>query len=67
MATRSARLPAVPPPAPAAAPIRRRIDEHGAAGADHVCIQALNSNEARPALPDTQLLAALAPKAHPSQ
>ncbi len=50
-----------------AAPIRRRNDEHCVAGADHVCIQALNPNEARPALPDTQLLAALAPKAQPSQ
>ena len=29
--------------------IRRRIDEHWAAGADHVCIQALNPDEATPA------------------
>jgi hypothetical protein len=49
-----------------AAPICRRIDEHRAAGAGHVCIQALNPNEARPALPDKQILAALAPKAQPS-
>jgi len=41
--------------------IRRRVDEHWAAGADHVCIQALNPNEATPALPDERLLAALAP------
>ncbi len=47
--------------------IRRRIDEHRAAGADHGCIQALNPNEARPALPDDQILAAFAPEAHPSQ
>jgi len=44
-----------------AASIRRRIDEHWAAGADHVCIQALNPDEATPALPDERLLAALAP------
>ena len=48
-----------------AAAIRRRVDEHWAAGADHVCIQALNPNEAMPALPDERLLAALAPKGHP--
>ena len=48
------------------AAIRRRLDEHWAAGADHVCIQALNPNEATPALPDERLLAALAPKGHPS-
>ena len=48
-----------------AATIRRRVDEHWAAGADHVCIQALNPNEAMPALPDERLLAALAPKGHP--
>ena len=46
-----------------AASIRRRIDEHWAAGADHVCIQALNPDEATPALPDERLLAALAPGA----
>ncbi|MDO8477085.1 MAG: hypothetical protein Q7W02_12995 [Candidatus Rokubacteria bacterium] len=51
----------------ATATIRRHIDEHWAAGAGHVCIQALNPNEARPALPDEQLLAALAPKAQPCQ
>jgi probable F420-dependent oxidoreductase len=44
--------------------IRRRVDEHWAAGADHVCIQALNPDEATPALPDERLLAAVA--AHPS-
>ena len=49
-----------------AATIRRRVDEHWAAGADHVCIQALNPNEAMPALPDERLLAALAPTGHPS-
>ena len=49
-----------------AAAIRRRIDEHWAAGADHVCIQALNPDEATPALPDERLLAALAPKGQPS-
>ncbi len=49
-----------------AATIRRRVDEHWAAGADHVCIQALNPDEAMPALPDERLLAALAPKGHPS-
>jgi probable F420-dependent oxidoreductase len=43
------------------AAIRRRIDEHWAAGADHVCIQTLNPNEATPGLPDERLLAALAP------
>jgi probable F420-dependent oxidoreductase len=48
-----------------AAHIRRRVDEHWAAGADHVCIQALNPDEAAPALPDERLLAALAP--HPSR
>lgn len=41
--------------------IRKRIDEHWAAGADHVCIQALNPDEATPALPDQRLLAAMAP------
>ena len=45
------------------AAIRRRVEEHRAAGADHVCIQALNPSEATPALPDEQLIAALAPKA----
>ena len=49
-----------------AAAIRRRIDEHWAAGADHVCLQALNPNEATPALPDERLLAALAPEGQPS-
>jgi len=48
-----------------AAGIRRRIDEHWAAGADHVCIQALNPDEATLALPDERLLAALAPKGQP--
>jgi len=43
------------------AAIRRRIDEHWAAGADHVCIQALNTDESKPGLPDERLLAALAP------
>jgi probable F420-dependent oxidoreductase len=48
-----------------AAAIRRRVDEHWTAGADHVCIQALNPDEATPALPDERLLAALAPATHP--
>jgi probable F420-dependent oxidoreductase len=48
-----------------AAGIRRRIDEHWAAGADHVCIQALNPDEATPGLPDERLLAALAPTGQP--
>jgi probable F420-dependent oxidoreductase len=47
------------------AAIRARVDAHWAAGADHVCIQALNPNEATPALPDERLLAALAPNARP--
>jgi len=50
-----------------AASIRRRVDEHWAAGADHVCIQALNPNESTPALPDERLLAALAPAGTPSR
>jgi probable F420-dependent oxidoreductase len=50
-----------------AAGIRRRIDEHWAAGADHVCIQALNPDEATPGLPDQRLLAALAPTGQPSR
>ena len=45
------------------AAIRRRVDEHWAAGADHVCVQALNPDEAAAALPDERLLAALAPAA----
>ena len=49
-----------------AATIRRRVDEHWAAGADHVCIQTLNPDETTPALPDERLLAAFAPAAHPS-
>lgn len=44
--------------------IRRRLDEHWAAGADHVCVQALNPDEATPAAPDERLLAALAPAGH---
>ncbi len=48
-----------------AAAIRRRIDEHRAAGADHVCIQTLHPNEATPGLPDERLLAALAPTSQP--
>jgi hypothetical protein len=39
--------------------IRRRIDEHFAAGADHVCVQALRSDEAPG--PDQALLERLAP------
>jgi probable F420-dependent oxidoreductase len=45
------------------ATIRRRVQEHWDAGADHVCIQALNPNEATPAVPDERLLGALAPSA----
>lgn len=41
--------------------IGRRVQEHWAAGADHVCIQALDPEEATPARPDERLLAALAP------
>jgi probable F420-dependent oxidoreductase len=48
-----------------AAGIRQRIDEHWAAGADHVCIQPLNPDEATPGLPDERLLAALAPTGQP--
>src|SRR5262245_39558003 len=48
------------------AAIRRRIDEHWGAGADHVCIQALNPDEAAPGLPDEKLLAALAPASRPA-
>ena len=49
------------------AAIRQRIEEHWAAGADHVCIQALNPDETTPALPDERLLAALAPKNQPNR
>jgi probable F420-dependent oxidoreductase len=42
------------------AAIRKRVEEHWAAGADHVCIQALDPTEATPARPDDRLLAALA-------
>lgn len=45
-----------------AAAIRKRIDAHREAGADHVCLQALDPNEATPAVPDEKLLAALAPR-----
>lgn len=37
--------------------IRRRLDEHWQAGADHVCVQALGAD----GLPDTRLLELLAP------
>jgi len=43
--------------------IRRRIDEHWSAGADHVCVQALDPTEAAPTRPDERLLAALAARA----
>jgi probable F420-dependent oxidoreductase len=43
-----------------AAAIRRRVDEHLAAGADHVCIQALLPSGAR-GKPDERILEALAP------
>ena len=45
------------------AALRKRVEEHWAAGADHVCIQALDPTEATPARPDERLLAALAPAA----
>ena len=41
--------------------IRRRIQEHWDAGADHVCIQTLTSPEFPPATADERLLAMLAP------
>ena len=41
--------------------IRKRVEAHWAAGADHVCIQTLNPDEAAPGLPDERLLATLAP------
>lgn len=44
------------------AKIRARVQAHWDAGADHVCIQTLNPDEAKPAFPDEALLAALAPK-----
>ena len=50
-----------------AAAIRARVEAHWAAGADHVCIQALNPDEAAPALPDERLLAALAPATSPTR
>jgi probable F420-dependent oxidoreductase len=49
------------------AAIRRRIDEHWAGGADHVCIQALSPDEATPGLPDERLTAALAPGGAPGR
>ena len=57
-------------PAAAAADFARRVegwgyDEHWAAGADHVCIQALNADEATPGRPDERLLAAIAPAGQP--
>lgn len=39
--------------------IRRRIDEHLAAGADHVCLQALSDEPDRLPLPEWRTLAAL--------
>jgi probable F420-dependent oxidoreductase len=44
--------------------IRRRIEEHWDAGADHVCIQPLNSEGARGAV-DERILELLAPAATP--
>jgi probable F420-dependent oxidoreductase len=44
------------------AAIRKRIQAHWDAGADHVCVQTLNPDESKPAFPDEALLAALAPK-----
>ncbi len=40
--------------------IRKRIDEHWAAGADHVCIQSINPDGSR--RPDERVLALLAPR-----
>ncbi len=45
------------------AAIRRRIQEHWDAGADHVCIQAIPRGESMQAPPDERLLALLAPAA----
>jgi len=42
------------------AAIRKRIDEHRAAGADHVCVQALHPDGSRK--PDMRILDLLAPK-----
>jgi probable F420-dependent oxidoreductase len=42
------------------AAIRRRIEEHWAAGADHVCIQSISPDGSR--RPDEKVLALLAPK-----
>ena len=39
--------------------IRKRIDEHWQAGADHVCVQAIGADR----LPDERLLGLLAPQA----
>jgi probable F420-dependent oxidoreductase len=47
--------------------IRRRVEEHRAAGADHVCIQALNPDEAAPGLPDERTIATLAPGGSPGR
>ena len=44
------------------AAIRKRVQAHWDAGADHVCIQTLNPDESKSAFPDEALLAALAPK-----
>ena len=41
------------------AAIRKRIDEHWAAGADHVCIQSIHPDGSR--RPDDRILALLAP------
>jgi probable F420-dependent oxidoreductase len=49
------------------AAIRARVEAHWAAGADHVCVQALDPEEATPAVPDERLLAALAPAAQPTR
>lgn len=42
--------------------IRKRIAEHHAAGADHVCVQALGAQQGMVARPDETLLALLAPQ-----
>jgi probable F420-dependent oxidoreductase len=43
------------------AALRKRIEEHWAAGADHVCIQSISPDGSR--RPDEKALALLAPKA----
>ena len=44
------------------AALRRRIEQHWQAGADHVCVQALGAKAGMGMLPDEQVLALLAPR-----